>query len=115
MIKSFRLPFQFDAENVRSDLEHFSEVEWIGHFNTSYYEGKWSGITLRAPEGNEKSLYIAPNEKRPFQNTTLMAHFPSVQKILNHLSCPIHGVRFLLLEKGAVIKEHSDHTLSFEE
>ncbi len=43
MIKSFELPFQFDADRLRADLDQISSNEWRSHFNTAIYEGERSG------------------------------------------------------------------------
>jgi hypothetical protein len=115
MIESFRLPFIFETTELRAELNHLSKTEWLPHFNTSNYTGNWSGIALRAPDGNEKSIYPSPDSKNKFQDTRLLSLFPSVQKILMTFECKITSVRFLVLEKGAVIKEHFDNALSFEE
>jgi hypothetical protein len=48
MIPTLRLPFQFDKEKLRRDLELFGPGDWTPHFNTGYYEGDWCGIALRA-------------------------------------------------------------------
>jgi len=115
MIESFKLPFIFDVTDVAANLDNFVNAEWLPHFNTSYYSGNWNGLSLRNPGGNANSLYPAPNMISEYLDTPLMAHFPSVLKILKKIECPVNSVRFLRLEKGAVIKEHFDNALSFED
>ncbi len=115
MIESFLLPFQFDIAKVCNDLDKFAEAEWLPHFNTSYYSGNWNGLSLRSPGGNPNSLYPAPNINSEYNDTPLMPHFNSVGNILARFECPLHSVRFLRLEKGAIIREHSDNALSFED
>jgi mannose-6-phosphate isomerase-like protein (cupin superfamily) len=113
MIESFQLPFQFKVEELRQELERLRESEWLPHFNTGYYTGNWNGISLRSPEGKMESLYPVPDAE--YKDTALMPHFPSVKKILQTFECPVKSIRFLRLEKGAVIKEHFDNALSIED
>ena len=43
-----------------------------------------------------------------------MDNFPSVKKLLSGLQCPVMSARFLNLQAGAIIKEHTDSDLAFE-
>jgi hypothetical protein len=113
MIESFRLTMNFDVAGVRADLLALSDPNWRPHFNTGYYSGNWSGISLRTSGGNSKTLYSTPNSE--FADTELMPAFPSVRNILDHFPCSILSVRFLRLQKGGIIKEHFDNALSFED
>jgi len=115
MIESFQLPFHFDVSGLRSELENLQNSEWMPHFNTSYYSGNWNGIALRSPGGKTQSIYPMPHSEEEYKDTSLMDAFPSVQQIIRTFECPLTSVRFLRLEKGAEIKEHSDNALSFED
>ena len=115
MIESFQLPFHFDTSELRSELNKLTNSEWLPHFNTSYYSGNWNGIALRSSGGKAESIYPMPYSQEEYQNTSLMNAFPSALKIIQTFQCPATSVRFLRLEKGAVIKEHSDNALSFED
>ena len=55
MISSFRLPFNFDPEALRSDLDRIAPDEWVAHFNQDYFEGEWSGVALRSNSGEPLS------------------------------------------------------------
>lgn len=115
MIESFQLPFHFETSGLRSELENLQNSEWMPHFNTGYYSGNWNGIALRSPGGKTESIYPMPNSEEEYKDTSLMNVFPSVEKIIRTFECPLTSIRFLRLEKGAEIKEHSDNALSFED
>ena len=113
MIESFKLPFNFNISQVQTELNDFHDAKWLPHFNTGYYSGNWSGLSLRSPGGNSNSLY--PVSDKEYSDTDLMSTFPSVKKITEYFECNILSVRFLRLEKGGIIKEHFDNALSYED
>jgi hypothetical protein len=114
MISSLKLPFSFKAVAMQSDLNNFAAGDWTPHFNTSYYEGNWSGIALRSPANAHVELYPDPTVET-FVDTDHLAKCPSVRKILDIFECQTETVRFLKLSPGAVIREHRDYKLSFED
>ena len=63
MISTLKLPFQFDASRLKSDLRRFAPEDWTPHFNTQYYEGDWSGIALRAAKNSNVELYPDQDKK----------------------------------------------------
>ena len=51
-----RLPFAFDADLlVRNLASATASCGWIEHFVKQNYEGEWSVIPLRSPEGGFSS------------------------------------------------------------
>ncbi len=57
---SFELPFEFDADHLRADLDQISSNEWRPHFNTAIYEGEWSEVVLRSIGGISNQIYPDP-------------------------------------------------------
>ncbi|HJQ69182.1 MAG TPA: aspartyl/asparaginyl beta-hydroxylase domain-containing protein [Blastocatellia bacterium] len=113
MLISFKLPFTFDPEPLRRDLELLAPSAWVPHFNTGYYEGDWSGVALRAVGGSESKLY--PDPFAQFDDTPVMAACPNIRKVVSTFDCPLESVRLLKLGAGSVIREHTDLNLSFED
>ena len=112
-----KLPFQFDPAKLKDELNKINDDEWIAHFNTSYYEGDWSGVPLRGQKGAThpiQQLYPNPAAKE-FEDTELMSRCPYYKEVLDNFKCPTTSVRLLKLKSGAVIKEHTDHALGFED
>jgi hypothetical protein len=114
MTPTLKLPFTFDAERVKAELENFTKEDWTPHFNTQYYEGDWSGIALRAAENAHVALYPDPTAET-YIDTDAMSLCPSVASILATFECPTESVRFLRLGAGASILEHRDYLLSIED
>jgi mannose-6-phosphate isomerase-like protein (cupin superfamily) len=115
MIKSFKLPLAFDRDRLQADLVAVLQSKWNLHFNTEVYSGVWSGLALRTPEGDEHNIYPDPALNTEYHDTSFMQTCSYIQEVISSFQCPIKSVRFLRLEPGAVIKLHSDHTLSFED
>ena len=109
-----RLPLRFDADAIRADAEALPSTAWVPHFNTGVYEGDWSGVALRAV-GGSTSLYPDPAAPEPFADTELLRACPHVQQALAGLACPLLGVRLLRLSTGALIAEHRDYRLGFDD
>ena len=114
MISTLKLPFEFDAVGLQEDLRNFGPEEWTPHFNTQYYEGDWSGIALRAAANAHVALYPDPSAET-YVDTDALGVCPSVRTVLDSFECETESVRFLKLGPGAVIREHKDYRLSFED
>ena len=113
MLISFKLPFNFDPEPLRRDLELIAPSEWVPHFNTGYYDGDWSGVALRSVGGAQSQLYPDPSAR--FADTPVLAECLNIQKALAAFDCPLESVRLLKLGAGSTIREHTDLNLSFED
>jgi len=114
MLKSYKLPLSFDPQRLKEDLARFQAEEWIPHFNTSYYEGDWSGIALRAVGGKAGQLYPDPTST-DFADTPLLARCPYLQEVLAAFHCPLTSARLLKLAARSNIREHKDYNLGFED
>ena len=115
MLSCLKLPLTHDPRGLEADLNQISSDEWVNHFNDRYYEGEWSGVALRAVEGNSKQLYSDPSKDGQFTDTPVLARCPSVRRVLTELECPLKSVRLLKLAPGARIIEHRDYNLSLED
>jgi hypothetical protein len=114
MIPTLRLPFQFDREKLRHDLELFGAGDWTPHFNTGYYDGDWSGIALRAAKDAHLDLYPDPIAET-FVDTQMLARCSYVPSVLASFQCEIETARFLRLAAGSQIKEHRDYKSGYED
>jgi hypothetical protein len=112
-----RLPFAFDPDLLADDLGNLSTTPWIKHFVTQNYQGDWSAIPLRGPAGARhpiQMIYSDPTATA-FEDTAMLAACPYFRAVLNSFACPLQAVRLMRLTPGSVIKEHTDHDLSFEQ
>jgi len=109
-----RLPLRFDAAALRADVEAVPDAAWLPHFNTGTYDGDWSGVALRSVGGTQ-SIYPDPAATQPFADTDALAECPNVRSALDQLACPLQSVRLLRLGPGAVIREHRDYKLGYDD
>jgi len=114
MLRSAKLPFQFDPSALLSDVNKVRSSEWVGHFNTRYHDGGWVGVALRSYRGSLGDLIVPPQAHKSFADTELLARCAGVQRVLEVFQCPIGAVRFLKLAPGSKIKEHRDYELTVE-
>lgn len=114
MLTRYKLPFGFDTELLKADLQFALSKDWAAHFNTNYYEGDWSGIALRSADGNPAQLYPDPS-KTTFVDTPVLAGCLYFQEVLATFKCPVESARLLRLSPGSTIVEHKDYNLSLED
>jgi hypothetical protein len=114
MNSSLKLPISFDPHCLQDDLQQVGADEWFRHFNKAYYEGQWSGVSLRSTNGLARQLYTDPQPDKLFIDTPVLSRCPYVRTALESFKCPVRGVRFLKLSPGSTIKEHEDFSLGLE-
>lgn len=115
MINIFQLPFTFDPAALQADLARIGPDEWVPHYNTSAYEGSWSGVALRSVGGHANIIYAFPAPQEQFKNSEIVERCPSFRQVLETLHCPLTSVRLLRLDAGSSILEHSDDALGYED
>jgi quercetin dioxygenase-like cupin family protein len=117
MIESLQLGLKFDPSRLRDDLAKIADDDWIDHFNTRDYEGAWSGVALRGPANAAHPIQslVANPGTTDWANTEFLQRCPYFSAVLAAFKCPLLSVRLLRLDPGAVIKEHTDHSLSLED
>lgn len=115
MIDYFQLPFHFDADRLKADLNSLTPEDWVPHFNKPYYEGEWSGVALRSVNGVAGRLYPDPTAQHAYADTPILAQCSYIQEILTTFHCPLEAVRLLKLRAGSSIREHKDYNLGYED
>ena len=113
-VAHLKLPMSFDVARLQTDLAGMRPEEWTAHFNTSYYDGLWSGIALRTTEGAHVPLYPDPS-KSTYVDLEVLERCPYIAEVMAAFHCPLQLVRLLKLSPGSNIKEHSDYNLSYED
>lgn len=109
-----KLPLRFDPAGLQEDLRRLGAAEWIAHFNQQYYEGIWSGVNLRSPQGAGASLY-GTSQHAQFDDTGVLARCPALRQVVESFQCPLRSVRLLKLTAGSTIQEHCDYDLGYKE
>ena len=113
--ESARLPLNFDVAAMAAEVAAIPSSAWVPHFNTATYDGEWSGLALRSMGGNTTQLYPGATANGPFSDTGLLAALPAHQGALAQFRCPLLSARLLALAPRAVIKEHSDYRLNWQD
>jgi hypothetical protein len=112
-----QLPLTFDRDLLAADLRRLSSTPWIDHFVKQNYQGDWSVIPLRGPAGARhpiQMIYSSPTATE-FEDTPMLANCGYFRAVLDDFACPLQAVRLMRLTPGSIIKEHTDHDLSFEQ
>lgn len=115
MVTSFKLPLAFDPARLKADLDLIQPDEWVPHFNTAYYEGDWSGISLRSVGGKPTQLYPDPTAQGKFADTPTLERCPYLREVLHTFKCDLDSVRLLRLSARSSIREHRDYNLGYED
>lgn len=113
-LRHLRLPIACDLALLRADLAAVAPIGWHPHFNREYYSGDWSGIALRAQSHGRSPLYADPT-RDDWTDTEAMRACRYVPRFLAQFECRIESVRFLKLAPDAIIREHRDFGLRFED
>jgi hypothetical protein len=115
VLSPLRLPLRFDPVPLRREVDALEPDDWVPHFNTSCYEGDWSGAALRSVGGVATQLYPDPATTLPFADTPLAARCPHMMAAVGSFHCPLMAVRLLRLGPGSRILEHRDHNLGYDD
>jgi hypothetical protein len=115
VLSCIRLPLRFDPAALRADVDSLSAADWIPHFNTSYYEGEWSGVALRSLGGISGQIYPDPNPTGSWEDTEILARCPALSHAVDAFDCEKLSVRLLRLGPGASVREHTDYNLGFDD
>ncbi|MDQ3278880.1 MAG: aspartyl/asparaginyl beta-hydroxylase domain-containing protein [Bacteroidota bacterium] len=118
MLKYAQLLHHFDAEKMKADVSALEAAHWKQHYNRRHYEGGWTVLPLRSINGETENIFAvsAPGTGvGEYRDTTLLQACPYLQKVIAFFECEKTAVRLMKLHAGAVIKEHRDTALQFEE
>jgi hypothetical protein len=114
VIRYARLSLPFDVKAAQTELV-LPGKKWQAHLNTRHYTGAWEVLPLRSPGGKHDNPVPDLIGESEYAGTLYMDQFLSVKKLTEKLECPLMSVRFLNLKAGAVIKQHTDPQLAFEQ
>lgn len=113
VIKYLQLPLFFDVAKMQQEVMAI-DTDWQLHYQQSQYEGEWSALPLRSFGGSLTNLIVDAGAPEQFADTPLMAMCPYIKKVVAAIVCEKITIRLLKLQPGAIIKEHKDAQLNFE-
>jgi hypothetical protein len=105
-----KLPFFFDPELLRSDVDTICDSAWVAHFNQADYAGQWSSIALRS-KGGEPAQSVLTGSASEFYDTALMRRCQHLMHAVESFEFPKKSVRLLRLHPGSYVKDHVDRDL----
>ena len=114
IIKYIKLPLQYDADAMLKEANSLAD-SWLLHYNSRDYTGEWKAIPLRSVGGTTTQAVATPGNNNTFLDTPLMEQCPQIKAAVDSLECEKMAVRLLNLRAGAVVKEHKDPGLYYEE
>jgi hypothetical protein len=110
-----KLPFNFDVARLQQDMQALESKrsEWIDHFVTQNYEGNWSVIPLRGPDGATHPVQMIYSDPvcDTFSDTPFLKLCPYFTEVIRSFQCKMMMVRLMKLTSGSKIKEHRDYDL----
>jgi hypothetical protein len=119
MIKYAHLQQHFDARQMQCEVQTLTAALWKPHYNERQYEGNWATLALRSINGsldNHTSIQgSAMLGNMAYKDTQLLDQCSYLKSVIGFFECEKMSVRLMRLEPGAVIKEHTDHDMSFED
>jgi quercetin dioxygenase-like cupin family protein len=115
IIKYLQLPYRFDAARMQQEVAALTTTYWKEHYNKKDYEGGWSILSLRSLNGDPNITFSTHTNFMPYADTPLLLQCPYLQEVINRLPGEKTSVRLMNLAAGAIIKEHTDQDISFEE
>lgn len=119
MIKYVRLKQRFDVMQMQEEVHKLESGLWKPHYNEKHYEGSWTTLPLRSINGNvENSISIhsaALQQNMVYEDTRLLDNCTYLQSVISFFECEKMSVRLMKLDAGAIIKDHTDYEMSFED
>ncbi|WP_300568900.1 aspartyl/asparaginyl beta-hydroxylase domain-containing protein [Flavobacterium sp.] len=115
LVRSIKFLFVFDKELLKNDLQKVMDKNWIAHYNTNDYNGKWTSIALMSANGKSDNIYALNKSSEEVIYTEILDSCNYFKEILDGFLFEKTAVRLLLLAIGAEIKPHSDHCLGYED
>ncbi|MGC4010596.1 MAG: aspartyl/asparaginyl beta-hydroxylase domain-containing protein [Pseudomonas sp.] len=103
-----RLPMHIDLPALLAALGAVSAEAWQAHFNSSYYEGDWSGVALISAA--DAPLPLAPGLGAPCASAWWQGQL-AWHELLGQFRTAVRSARLLRLGPGARIHEHRDPDL----
>ena len=115
LVRYIKFPIAFDTDKLKNDLAKIINKNWIDHYNTNGYSGKWTSVALMSKDGKSDSIYALPSDDDKMMDTEILDSCTYFKEVLDSFLFEKTAVRLLQLSVGAEIKPHSDHCLGYED
>lgn len=115
LVRSIKFPFVFNKEKLVVDTNKIIKREWVNHYNSNDYSGKWTSIALMSKDGKSNNINAFLSNTEKLIPTDILDTCYYFKDILDELLFEKTAVRLLNLGPGAEIKPHTDHCLGYED
>lgn len=119
VIKYLQIKQIFDAPGMQEEVLCLNENLWKEHYNKMNFEGDWQVLPLRSINGDMNNIISIHSSSSSnvldYKDTELLNRCPALQSVIHFFECEKTSVRLMNLKTGAIIKEHMDHEMSYEE
>lgn len=115
LVRSIKFPITFDATKLQGDLAKIINTNWINHYNSEGYSGKWTSVALMSQNGKSDEIFASMNTDEKLMPTEILDSCTYFKEILEGFLFDKTAVRLLQLAVGSEIKPHSDHSLGYED
>lgn len=115
LVRSIKFQFIFDKKKLVDDINKVLRSNWVDHYNSNNYSGKWSSIALMSKGGKSTNINAFSNSTEDFIATDILGFCDYFKEILDGFLFEKTAVRLLNLGSGAEIKPHTDYCLGYED
>ncbi len=117
MLSAARLPLHYDPAGLQEDYARIGAAEWVAHFNTTYFQGDWSGVSLHGKAGGAggNNALLVGRDATDYDASGMQERCPHLHAVIQSFHCPLRAVRLLKLSVGSVIREHRDYDLGYDQ
>jgi len=113
--KYLQLPFVFDEQKLKQDLEIIFKGTWSPMLYKHNYEGGWKSVALYAPDGNAENIVAHGEKDNPLKPTPSLLECHYFQEVIDSFKAPLLSVRLLRLSVGSIVKPHKDYKMGYED
>lgn len=111
----FILPFKFDVNELKRDLEKCMQFDFLQHYVPTSYTGKDYILPLRSIGGKIDMPYATPNNTKGYHDTEVLAQCDYFKEVIDTFKCEKEAVRLMNLPPGAVVNTHIDYHCGYED
>jgi hypothetical protein len=83
LIRTIQFPFAFDRERLKVDVQKVLQNNWVDHYNTNDYNGKWTSVALLSQDGKSETIYALPNANEAIKATEILNSCDYFKEILD--------------------------------
>ncbi len=113
--QAFRLPIRVDVADLLADLGSVMSGPWYPQANRGIYDRDWSVLSLRSLGGDPRRTIAAPVAAEQYADTPILGSLAHFRATIDAFAMPLRAVRLFRLGAGAIITEHTDGGLGYQD